>query len=119
MRRREFITFLSGAAPFAVSAQQPERMPRIGALMAAAADDPEIKPHRGVPAGPAATGLGVDGLHVWIETRLLPPIPTTFAGTRPNWPRLRRTSSWLVLAPATGAVNCPPTFTGEIFICLG
>jgi putative ABC transport system substrate-binding protein len=44
MQRREFITFLGGAAvswPVLVWAQQPERMRRIGVLMAVAADDPE------------------------------------------------------------------------------
>jgi putative ABC transport system substrate-binding protein len=44
MQRREFITFLGGAAvswPVLAWAQQPERMRRIGVLMAVAADDPE------------------------------------------------------------------------------
>ena len=45
MRRREFLAALSSAAaatsPFAVRAQQPERMRRIGALIALAENDPE------------------------------------------------------------------------------
>jgi putative ABC transport system substrate-binding protein len=46
MGRREFITLIGGAAvawPFAVRAQQPERMRRIGILLPAAADDAEFQ----------------------------------------------------------------------------
>jgi ABC-type uncharacterized transport system substrate-binding protein len=47
MRRRQFLTLLGGAAfawPRVVRAQEPDRMRRVGVLMALVADDPEAQP---------------------------------------------------------------------------
>jgi putative ABC transport system substrate-binding protein len=64
MRRREFITMLSGAAayPLGARAQQSERMRRVGALLYPAADD---------PAGQASMTAFLQGLHRfgWNEGR--------------------------------------------------
>ena len=45
MRRREFITLLGGAAgwPLVARAQQPERMRRVGILLAGFTDEPDYK----------------------------------------------------------------------------
>ena len=51
MRRREFITLIGGAAaswPFAVRAQQPERVRRVGILNILGSDDPESQARRAV-----------------------------------------------------------------------
>src|SRR5262245_65629438 len=72
MRRREFITLLSGAAatwPFAARAQQGERMRRIGVLMLSAADDPEFQARiTEFVQGLAQLGW-LDGRNVRIDTR--------------------------------------------------
>ena len=64
MRRREFIGLLGGATawPLAASAQQPERMRRIGVLMNLAADDAE---------GKARLTAFIQGLHQfgWTDGR--------------------------------------------------
>jgi putative ABC transport system substrate-binding protein len=71
MRRREFITLLGGAAawPVAARAQQPERMRRIGVLMASAADDSENQARMAAfLQGLAQLGWN-DGRNIRIDTR--------------------------------------------------
>jgi putative ABC transport system substrate-binding protein len=72
MRRREFMTVLGGVAaawPLATRAQQPERMRRVGVLMAVAADDPESQ-RRLTAFVQGLQELGwTDGRNIRIETR--------------------------------------------------
>jgi putative tryptophan/tyrosine transport system substrate-binding protein len=108
MNRREFITLLGGAAavawPLAARAQQPDRVRRVGVLMASAADDSESQ------ARIAAFLQGLqqlgwaDGRNVRIDTRWA----TTDADD------IRRHASELaalapdVLVAATGTVTAAP-----------
>jgi putative ABC transport system substrate-binding protein len=106
MRRREFIAGLSGAAawPLAARAQQPERMRRIGVLMASAADDSESQ------ARIAAFLQGLQRLG-WTDGRNVR-VDTRWATTNPD--ELRRHAGELVaLAPdvlvaATGTTTVAP-----------
>ena len=71
MKRREFITLLGGAAawPLAAKAEQGDRVPRIGVLMAATADDPEYQPRmRAFQQGLALLGW-TEGGNVRVDTR--------------------------------------------------
>ena len=72
MRRREFISLVGGAAvawPFATSAQQPERIRRIGVLMGYAEDDPEAQ-SRLAAFTQALAALGwTEGLNLRIDIR--------------------------------------------------
>jgi putative ABC transport system substrate-binding protein len=72
MRRRNFITFLGGAAaawPLAAWAQQPERMRRIGILLAATADDTEFQARVGAFLQALALLGWTIGHNVRIDTR--------------------------------------------------
>src|SRR5262245_59712874 len=72
MRRREFIALIGGAAiawPLAVRAQQPERIRRIGVILAATADDTEFQAWLGAfLQGLQQSGWSI-GQNVRIETR--------------------------------------------------
>ena len=71
MRRREVITLIGGAAawPLATSAQQPERMRRIGVLLPAAADDPDYQTWLGAFLQALAQEGWTIGRNVRIDTR--------------------------------------------------
>jgi ABC-type uncharacterized transport system substrate-binding protein len=75
MRRRELISLMGGAAmpsffwPLATRAQQPERVPRIGVLMASAADDPENQARMAAFLQGLAQLGWTDGRNVRIDTR--------------------------------------------------
>jgi putative ABC transport system substrate-binding protein len=71
MNRRALITALGGAAvwPLAARAQQPDRMRRIGVLMAAAADDPESQTRIGAFQQGLATLGWTNGRNMRLDTR--------------------------------------------------
>ena len=71
LRRREFVTLLSGTAawPLAARGQQPERMRRIGVLTNIAENDPESKA-RNAAFQQGLQQLGwTDGRNMRIDTR--------------------------------------------------
>jgi hypothetical protein len=71
MRRRVFITLLGGAAawPLGARAQQTERLPRIGVLMASAADDSENQARMAAFLQGLAQLGWTDGRNIRIDTR--------------------------------------------------
>jgi putative ABC transport system substrate-binding protein len=71
MRRREFVTLLGAAGtwPLAARAQQPERMRRIGILLAATADDAELQAWVGAFLQALALLGWTIGRNVRIDTR--------------------------------------------------
>jgi putative ABC transport system substrate-binding protein len=96
MQRRDFITLLGGAAvawPLAARAQQSEPMRRIGVLMYVAADDAEGQA-RLAAFTQAMSQLGwSDGRNLQIDTRWA--TADDIRRHAADWPRSRRTCSWL------------------------
>jgi putative ABC transport system substrate-binding protein len=107
MRRREFITLLGGAAvawPLSAPAQQPERMPSIGVLMASAADD-SLAQARIAAFLQGLQQLGwADGRNVRIETRWA---TTNADDIRRHAAELAALAPDVILA-ATGTVTVAP-----------
>ena len=104
MRRREFIVCMGGAVaaphwPFAAYAQQRERVRRIGVLLQAAKNDPELR-YASKPFCKVWNNLSwTEGRNVQLEYRWAGSIPTTFAKSRQTWLRLSRMSLWPPEAP--------------------
>jgi putative tryptophan/tyrosine transport system substrate-binding protein len=106
--RRAFITLLGGGAaaawPLAARAQQPERVPRIGVLMASAADDSENQARMAAFLQGLAQLGWTDGRNIRIDTR--------WATTNPD--DLRRHATELaalapdVLVAASGTTTVAP-----------
>ena len=72
MRRRDFISFVGGAAaawPLAARAQQSDRVRRIGVLMAYAEDNPDGKPRLAAFAKGLQELGWIDGRNIRIEYR--------------------------------------------------
>jgi putative ABC transport system substrate-binding protein len=107
MRRREFITLLCGSAaawPLAVGAQQPERMRRIGVLLAAAADDAEFQARIGAFLQGLQQLGWTDGRNVRIDTRWA---TTNADDIRRHAAELAALAPDVILA-ATGTVTVAP-----------
>src|SRR6516164_8058801 len=72
VKRREFITLLGGAAawPLAANAQEPERMRRVGVLISATEDDPQLRRQLVAFQGGLRELGWSEGRNLRIDTRL-------------------------------------------------
>ena len=105
MRRHEFIKVVAGLAvalPFAVRAQQPERMRRIGVLLAATADDVEFQTWVGAfLQGLQQAGWSI-GQNVRIDTRWA---TSNAAGIRKHAAELAALAPDVILAHGASTVG--------------
>ena len=99
MRRREFIALFGGAAMWpcvAVRAQERQGERRIGLLLPATAEDTRFQLFVAAFLKELAQLGWTEGRNVRIDTRWTSAMLPKFADTQGNWPRSRRTSSWLM-----------------------
>ncbi len=93
MKRRDFITVLSGATmawPLAAWPQQQERMRRIGILIPAAAGDQELSRRLAALQGELGRLGWVEGRNVRFEMRWAAVIPNGYEPLPLNWHRCHR-----------------------------
>ena len=111
--KRRFITLLgSAAAAWPLARAQGERVRRIGVLVYLAADDAEGQARLAA----FAQALQQLGWSEGVTCGSTPagPRPATLVDTRRNWPRSRRTSSWLPPGTAAAAALLQATRTVPI-----
>jgi putative ABC transport system substrate-binding protein len=98
MRRREFMSLLGGAAvawPIAVSAQQMDRMRRVGVLLPARMDDSEY-PGLVQAFLTELKQLGwINNVNIAIDFRWVGAAADDLERVPANWPRLHLMSFWL------------------------
>jgi hypothetical protein len=108
MRRRDFISFVGGAAaawPLAARAQQSDRVRRIGVLMAYAEDNPDGKPRLAAFAKGLQELGWIDGRNIRIEYRWSAGDAERTRNMLLNWLRSHPMSFWPVTPPPWGHCN--------------
>src|SRR5271154_5709176 len=109
MRRREFITLLSGAAastswPLSIRAQQPEQIRRIGLLMGWAESDPAVQSYVAAFRGALAKLGWTDGSNLRIELRWAAADPDRMKTFAKELVDLRPDAIFATTTPVTGAL---------------